>query len=72
MPAAGDCVTTYRRLPGGAWSGRRHVRDLHRNSSRDGYARMSLYAPSHAVVRAELARRYRGPLAPDPPRRQSA
>jgi hypothetical protein len=37
------------------------VRDLHRNSCRDGYARMALYAPSHEVVRAELARRYRWP-----------
>jgi len=35
---------------------------LHRNSYRDGYSRMSLYAPSHAVVRAELVRRYRKPL----------
>ena len=30
--------------------------DLHRNSGWDGYARMSPYTPSHAVVRAELAR----------------
>jgi PRTase ComF-like len=37
------------------------VRDLHRNSCRDGYARMALYAPSHEIVRAELARRYRWP-----------
>jgi hypothetical protein len=37
------------------------VRDLHRNSCRDGYARMARYAPSHEVVRAELARRYRRP-----------
>ena len=37
------------------------VRDLHRNSCRDGYARMDLYAPSHQVVRAELARRYGWP-----------
>jgi hypothetical protein len=37
------------------------VRDLHRNSCRDGYARMDAYAPSHEVVRAELARRYGRP-----------
>jgi hypothetical protein len=37
------------------------IRDLHRNSCRDGYARMTAYAPSHQVVRAELARRYRRP-----------
>jgi hypothetical protein len=37
------------------------VRDLYRNSCRDGYARMDLYAPSHQVVRAELARRYGRP-----------
>ena len=54
------------RMPG--W----FVHDLHRNSGRDGYSRMSLYTPSHAVVRAELARRYRRPLAAGPPRRQSA
>jgi hypothetical protein len=47
------------------------VRDLHRNSCRDGYARMAAYAPSHEVVRAELARRYgrprRQPLRAGPP-----
>ena len=47
------------------------VRDLHRNSCRDGYARMAAYAPSHEVVRAELAKRYgrpgRKPLRPGPP-----
>jgi hypothetical protein len=47
------------------------VRDLHRNSCRDGYARMDAYAPSHEVVRAELARRYgrprRRPLRAGPP-----
>jgi len=37
------------------------VRDLHRNSCRDGYARMATYAPSHQVVRTELARRYGRP-----------
>ena len=30
---------------------------LHRNSCMDGYARMEPYAPSHAVVHAELSRR---------------
>jgi len=39
------------------------VRDLHRNSRRDGYARMASYAPSHEVVRVELARRF-GRLRP--------
>jgi hypothetical protein len=47
------------------------VRDLHRNSCRDGYAHMAAYAPSHEVVRAELARRYgrprRRPLRAGPP-----
>jgi hypothetical protein len=33
------------------------VRDLHRSSCRDGYAEMSRYAPSHAMVRTELAGR---------------
>jgi hypothetical protein len=33
------------------------VRDLHRNSCRDGYAGMSRYSPSHVLVRSELARR---------------
>jgi len=37
------------------------VRDLHRNSCRDGYARMAAYAPSHQIVRTELARRYGRP-----------
>ena len=36
------------RMPG--W----FVRGLHRNSARDGYAAMSLYAPSHAVVTTAL------------------
>lgn len=47
------------------------VRGLHRNSVRDGYARMDLYAPSHALVQAELARRH-GPAEAVPSRRQSA
>jgi hypothetical protein len=33
------------------------VRDLHRDTLRDGYARMGLYASSHAAVSAELERR---------------
>jgi hypothetical protein len=33
------------------------VRDLHRNSRGDGYSRMDVYAPSHAIVHAELSRR---------------
>jgi hypothetical protein len=37
------------------------VRELHRNSCRDGYARMASYAPSHELVRAELARRHGRP-----------
>ena len=32
------------------------VRDLDRNARRDGYAHMSPYAPSHAMVLAELSR----------------
>jgi len=28
------------------------VRDLHRNSCRDGYAHMAAYDPSHEAVRA--------------------
>jgi PRTase ComF-like len=39
------------------------VRDLHRNSCRDGYARMGSYAPSHALVRAELSARAGRPQA---------
>ncbi len=62
----GDLPRFLARMPG--W----FVRDLHRNSGRDGYSRMSPYTSSHAVVRAELARRYRRPLAAGPPRRQSA
>jgi hypothetical protein len=47
----GELPRFLRRMPG--W----FVRGLHRNSCQDGYARMELYAPSHAVVRAELSRR---------------
>jgi hypothetical protein len=46
-----------RRMPG--W----FVRGLHRNSCLDGYARMAPYAPSHALVRAELSARAAAPLA---------
>ena len=46
----GELPRFLRRMPG--W----FVRDLHRNSCRDGYARMAPYAPSHALVRAELQR----------------
>jgi hypothetical protein len=48
------------------------VYGLYRNSCRDGYARMGLYAPSHAVVRAELSRRSGGSLDACPTARQSA
>ena len=48
------------------------VHDLFRNSCLDGYARMDLYAPSHAVVRAELRRRSPSPLAACPTARQFA
>lgn len=52
----GELPQFLRRMP--CW----FVSDLHRNSRRDGYARMGPYAPSHALVRAELARRAaRGP-----------
>ncbi len=62
----GDLPRFLARMPG--W----FVRDLHRNSCGDGYARMSRYAPSHAAVRAELARRYRRQLAAGLPGRRSA
>jgi hypothetical protein len=55
-----------RRMPG--W----FVRGLHRNSCRDGYARMEPYAPSHALVRAELSRRAGRPLTACPPASQLA
>jgi hypothetical protein len=35
------------------------VRDLDRNARRDGYSGMACYAPSHAIVRADLGRRRR-------------
>ena len=57
----GELPRFLRRMPG--W----FVRGLHRNSCDDGYARMPGYAPSHAVVRAELTRRSRSPLAACPP-----
>ena len=56
----GELPRFLRRMPG--W----FVRGLHRNS-RDGYARMPVYAPSHAVVPAELGRRPRSPRAACPP-----
>ena len=43
------------------------IQDLYRNSGRDGYARMAPYAPSHALVRAELSARAGRPLAACPP-----
>jgi hypothetical protein len=62
----GDLPRFLARMPG--W----FVRDLYRNSRGDGYSRMSRYVPSHALVRAELARRHRGPLAAGPRGRRSA
>jgi hypothetical protein len=62
----GELPRFLRRMPG--W----FVRGLYRNSCRDGYARMDLYAPSHAVVRAELRRRADRPRAPSRPERQPA
>lgn len=61
-----DLPSFLARMPG--W----FVRGLHRNSSQDGHAAMGLYAPSHAVVSAELARRYGEKPAAVPPRRHSA
>jgi phosphoribosyl transferase-like protein len=49
-----------RRMPGWFVSG------LHRNSRSDGYALMGPYAPSHALVRAELTRRTASPPARQP------
>jgi hypothetical protein len=65
-PNHGALPRFLRRMPN--W----FVRDLHRNSGRDGYARMELYAPSHAVVRAEVSRRLPGLLAVCPSARQPA
>jgi hypothetical protein len=48
------------------------VRELHRNSCQDGYSRMGPYAPSHAVVHAELSRRHSESLAAGRPSRQPA
>jgi PRTase ComF-like len=62
----GELPRFLRRMPG--W----FVRGLHRNSCLDGYARMDLYAPSHAVVRAELSRRPGGPPSARRPARQPA
>jgi len=57
----GELPRFLRRMPD--W----FIRDLHRNSCRDGYARMAPYAPSHALVRAELSARAGRPLAACPP-----
>ena len=62
----GDLPRFLSRMPG--W----FVRGLHRNSGQDGYAGMDLYAPSHAIVSAELARRAGPPLTAGRPRRRSA
>ena len=62
----GGLARFLRAMPG--W----FVRDLHRNSCRDGYARMAPYAPSHAVVGAELSRRAGTALIACPPARQPA
>ena len=53
----GDLPGFLRRMPG------RFVRELHGNSCQDGYCRMTPYAASHAVVRAELGRRHAMTLA---------
>jgi hypothetical protein len=45
----GELPRFLRRMPD--W----FIRDLYRNSCRDGYARMAPYAPGHALVRAELS-----------------
>lgn len=57
----GELPPFLRSMPG--W----FIRDLHRNSCRDGYARMAPYAPSHALVRAELTARAGRPIAACPP-----
>jgi hypothetical protein len=57
----GELPRFLRRMP--YW----FVRDLDRNSCRDGYARMGSYAPSHALVRAELSARAGRPQAACPP-----
>jgi hypothetical protein len=66
-PAArGDLPRFLARMPG--W----FVEDLYRNSCLDGYSRMGHYAPSHAAVRAELAKRRSRPLSACSPGHQSA
>ena len=57
----GELPRFLRRMPD--W----FLRDLYRNSCRDGYARMAPYAPGHALVRAELRVRAGRPLAACPP-----
>jgi hypothetical protein len=49
----GELPRFLRRMPSS------FVRALHRNSRRDGYWRMTRYAPSHTVIRAELCQRLR-------------
>jgi hypothetical protein len=49
----GELPRFLRRMPSS------FVRDLDRNSREDGYWRMTRYAPSHALVRAELGERLR-------------
>lgn len=56
----GELPRFLRRMPG--W----FVRDLYANSRDDGYARMAAYAPSHALVRAELSVRTGRPQAACP------
>jgi hypothetical protein len=57
----GELPRFLRRMPD--W----FIRDLHHHGCRDGYARMAPYAPSHALVRAELSARVGRPLAASPP-----
>ncbi len=57
----GELPRFLRRMPD--W----FIRDLHRNSCLDGYARMAPYAPSHALVHAELSTRAGRPRTACPP-----
>jgi PRTase ComF-like len=50
----GELPRFLRRMPD--W----FIHDLHRHSYQDGYARMTPYAPSHALVCAELSARAGG------------
>jgi hypothetical protein len=49
----------------------RFVRELHRNSLIDGYARMTAYRESHAIVHRELRRRGRLRASPRRPADQA-